>query len=143
MKILELGAVNWLAVGACVLLMLALRARMIWFAPPKLYPVLWERLGIERTDAPKLTPLSAALVIAASFVQAVFLALFINAIGNFTGEPDMGTGGLAGMMLGLGAVAPAKLVDKVFSGQYASWVSESINHFMLYITCGLILGAWR
>lgn len=79
----------------------------------------------------------------ASFVQAVFMALMVNAMGSLTGGVSLASGALAGFMLWLGFVAPSSLTNKLFSGQLKAWLIEVGNHLVTFVVMGAILGAWR
>ena len=85
-----------------------------------------------------------ALTILSSFVQAIFMALFVNAMGSMTGGATLVSGATAGFMLWLGFVAPTYLVNKLFAGYGLTvWAIEVGNHLINFVLFGAILGAWH
>jgi hypothetical protein len=84
------------------------------------------------------------LTILASLVQAVFMALLINAMGSMTpGGATLGSGAMVGFFLWLGFVVPSSLTNKLFAGQLKAWVIEMGNHLITFVLFGAILGAWH
>lgn len=86
-----------------------------------------------------------ALTILASFVQAVFMALVVTAMGTMTpGGATLISGVATGALLWLGFVAPTSLVNKLFAGHgLKTWAIEAGNHLVTFVLFGAILGAWR
>ena len=89
--------------------------------------------------------LTWALTVLSSFVQAVFMALLVNAMGSMTtGGPTLVSGATVGFILWLGFVAPTYLVNKLFAGHGLKvWAIEAGNHLVNFVLFGAILGAWR
>jgi hypothetical protein len=84
------------------------------------------------------------LTVLSSLVQAVFMALFVNAMGSLTGGATLVSGASAGFMLWLGFVAPTNLVNKLFAGHGLNiWAIEAGNHLINFVLFGAILGAWH
>jgi hypothetical protein len=84
------------------------------------------------------------LTVLASLVQAVFMALLVNAMGSMTpGGATLGSGAMVGFFLWLGFVAPSSLTNKLFAGQLKAWVIEMGNHLITFVLFGAILGAWH
>jgi hypothetical protein len=143
---MNLSSVNWWAVLVCVVVSMAVGS--VWFSPKTFFPIWWKAIGRSATDTPGMKgPMMAAmwgLTILASFVQALFMALMINAMGSMTpGGATLGSGIVAGLMLWLGFVAPTSLTNKLFAGQLKAWVLEAGNHLVDFVLFGAILGAWH
>jgi len=85
-----------------------------------------------------------ALTVRACVVQAVFMALMVNALGSLMGGPSLSTGALTGFVIWLGFVAPTYLVNKLFAGHGLKvWAIEAGNHLLNFVVFGAILGAWQ
>ena len=139
---MNFGSINWLAVVVCVVVSMIVGS--IWFSEKVFFPVWWQAIGRSKSDTPGMSGGSNmvktfGLTILASFVQAVFMSLFITAMGSTT----LVSGALAGFLLWLGFVAPSSLTNKVFAGQLKALVLEAGNHLVTYVLFGAILGAWR
>jgi hypothetical protein len=121
----------------------------IWFNPKTFFPMWWKAIWKTESDGPGMTGNSNmgmvwGLTVLAAFVQAVFMALMVNAMGSMTpGGATLGSGVLAGFTLWLGFVVPTSLLNKLFAGQLKAWVIEVGNHFVTFILFGAILGAWH
>ena len=84
------------------------------------------------------------LTILSSFVQAVFMALMVNAMGSMSGGATLVSGAMTGFLLWLGFIAPTCLVNKLFAGHgFKVWAIEVGNHLVNFVLFGAILGAWR
>ena len=80
------------------------------------------------------------LTVLSSFVQAVAMAIMVNALGITTA----GAGAGIGFMLCLGFVVPTNLVNKLFAGHGLKiWAIEVGNHLVNFVLFGAILGAWQ
>jgi len=116
----------------------------LWFNPKTFFPMWWKAIGKTERDGPGMTGNSNmgmvwGLTVLAAFVQAVFMALMVNALGSIT----LGSGALTGFLLWLGFVVPTSLLNKLFAGQLKAWVIEVGNHLVTFILFGAILGAWH
>jgi hypothetical protein len=83
------------------------------------------------------------LTILASFVQAVFMSLMVNAMGSMTGGATLASGATAGFLLWLGFVAPSSLTNKLFADRVKAWYYEAGNHLVTFVVMGAIVGAWQ
>jgi hypothetical protein len=140
---MDFSSINWLAVAACVLASMIIGGA--WFAPKTFFPIWWKAVG--KSDKEDPGGVSMGMVwggtIFASFVQAVFMALMVNAMGSMSGGATLGSGAMAGFLLWLGFVAPSSLTNKLFANRFLAWVLEAGNHLVTFVTMGAILGAWR
>lgn len=141
---MNFGSINWLAVIVCVIVSMIVGS--LWFNPKTFFPMWWKAIGKSDTDAPSMMnpAITWGLVVLSSLVQAVFMALMVQAMGSMTpGGATLGSGALAGFILWLGFVAPTGLVNKLFAGQLKAWVLETGNHLVDFVLFGAILGAWH
>ena len=83
------------------------------------------------------------LIVVSSFVQAMFMALMVNAMGSLSGGATLGSGALTGFLLWLGFVAPSSLTNKLFADRIKAWMIEVGNHLVTFVVMGAILGAWH
>ena len=140
------GSINWLAVVVCVVVSLV--SGTIWYNPKTFFPTWWKAIGMSENDAPGVAGamgMTWTLTILASFVQAVFMSLMVNAFGRLTpGGATFISGAGVGFMLWLGFIAPTYLVNKLFAGHgFKIWAIEAGNHLINFVLFGAILGAWR
>jgi hypothetical protein len=140
---MDFNSVNWLAVLVCVVVSMVLGS--IWFNPKTFFPMWWRAIGKSDNQAPSMgnPVITWGLTILAAFVQAVFMALMVHAMGSMTGGATLFSGALAGFILWLGFVAPSSLTNKLFAGQLKAWLIEVSNHLVNFILIGAILGAWH
>lgn len=141
---MNFSSINWLAVVACVVASMIIGS--IWFSPKTFYPAWWKAIGKSEKDEPGMKMnmgLMWGLTMFASFVQAVFMALMVNAMGSMTGGATLLSGATAGFILWLGFVAPSSLTNKLFAGQITAWFYEVGNHLVTFIVMGAIVGAWH
>lgn len=141
---MDFSSINWLAVIVCVVVSMVVGG--IWFGPKTFFPIWWKAIGYSDKVNPSENipmPLVWGLVVFASFVQAVFMALMVNAMGSMTGGATLTSGAFAGFILWLGFVAPSSLTNKLFAGQLKAWVLETGNHLINFVLFGAILGAWH
>ena len=141
---MDFSSINWLAVVACVLASMIIGS--IWFGPKTFFPVWWKAIGKSEKDAPSNTSMGMVwgLIVLASFVQAVFMSLMVNAMGSMTsGGATLGSGAMAGFILWLGFVAPSSLTNKLFADRLKAWVLEAGNHLVTFVVMGAIVGAWH
>ena len=138
---MDFSAINWLAVLACVVF--SVDSGSLWFGPKTFFPVWWKAIGKSDSDKPDGRPMTWILILVSSFVQAVFMALIVNAMGSMTGGATLVSGMTAGFLLWLGFVAPTSLVNKLFPGYLKAWAIENGNHLINFVVFGAILGAWH
>ena len=143
---MDFSSINWLAVIACVLASMVIGS--IWFNPKVFYPAWSKALEqIDKTDPndQNMGPVIRifGLTILASFVQAVFMSLMVNAMGSISGGATLASGATAGFLLWLGFVAPSSLTNKLFADRVKAWYYEAGNHLITFVVMGAILGAWR
>jgi hypothetical protein len=142
---MNFSSINWLAVVVCVIVSMVVGS--VWFNQKTFFPIWWKAIGKSESDGPGMTGamgMTWGLTILASFVQVVFMALMVNALGSIMpGGPTLGSGALTGFLLWLGFVAPTSLTNKLFAGQLKAWVLEAGNHLIDFVLFGAILGAWH
>jgi hypothetical protein len=142
---MDFSSINWLAVLVCVVVSMIVGS--LWFNRKTFFPIWWKAIGYSEKVGPGGTiPMGMVwgLTVLSSFVQAVFMALMVHAMGSITpGGATLGSGALAGFLLWLGFVAPTGLTNKVFAGQLKAWVLETGNHLIDFVLIGAILGAWH
>jgi len=141
---MDFSSINWLAVLACVVASMIIGG--IWFSPKVFYTAWWKAIGRSEKDEPGMQMnmgLMWGLTVFASFVQAVFMALMVNAMGSMSGGATLASGATAGFILWLGFVAPSSLTNKLFAGQITAWYYEVGNHLVTFVVMGAILGAWH
>lgn len=140
---MNFGSINWLAVVACVFASMVIGS--VWFAPKTFFPIWWKAIGKSDTDGPGGSRIGMGmtwgLIVLCSFVQAVFMSLFVNAMGSLTGGTSLTSGATAGFLLWLGFVAPSSLTNKLFADRLKAWVLETGNHLITFIVMGAIVGA--
>lgn len=141
---MDFSGINWLAVAACVVVSMIVGA--VWFGPKTFFPIWWKAIGKgdkEMTDGQNSGMGGMAtvwgLIVLASFVQAVFMAVMINSLGSTT----LVAGAMTGFLIWLGFVASTSLTNKLFADQRLAWVLEAGNHLVTLVLFGAILGAWR
>ena len=141
---MDFSSVNWLAVVACVIASMIIGA--VWFAPKTFFPVWWKAIGKSDGEDPGGSRIGMGvtwgLIVLSSFVQAVFMSLFVNAMGSLTGGATLASGATAGFLLWLGFVAPSSLTNKLFADRIKAWVLEAGNHLVTFVVMGAIIGAW-
>jgi hypothetical protein len=141
---MDFSNINWLAVLVCVVVSMV--SGSIWYTPKTFFEIWWRGIGKPEGSQPGMENmgLTWGLTIFSSFVQAVFMALMVNALGPVMGGPSLVTGLTTGFLLWLGFVAPASLVNKLFAGHGLKvWAIEVGNHLVNFVLFGAILGAWR
>lgn len=138
---MDFNSINWLAVLACVVFSVV--SGSLWFGPKTFFPVWWKAIGKSESDTPDGRPLTWILILLSSLVQAVFMALMVNAMGSMMGGATLVSGMTAGFLLWLGFVAPTSLVNKLFPRYLKAWAIENGNHLINFIVFGAILGAWH
>jgi hypothetical protein len=138
---MDLASVRWPAVVACVVFSMV--SGSIWYGPKTLFPIWWQAIGMKQSDTPHGTPVTWVLIIAASFVQSMFMGLLVNALGRRTGGPTMASGAIVGFSVWVGLVAPGSLTNKLFPGYLKAWAIEAGNHLINLVAFGAILGAWH
>jgi hypothetical protein len=141
---MDFSSINGLAVVVCVVV--SMISGSIWYNPKTFFPVWWKVVGKEN-QAPGMQNMGMTwtLTIISSLVQAIAMALMVNAMGSLmTGGPNLVNGALTGFMLWLGFIAPTYLVNKLFAGHGLKiWAIEVGNHLVNFVLFGAILGAWR
>jgi hypothetical protein len=141
---MDVSSINWLAVIACVVASMV--SGMIWYNPRTFFTIWWK--GIGKTGDPGQQGGSMAVIwiltVLSSFVQGVFMAVMVTAIGGLLGGPSVSTGLVTGLLLWAGFIAPTYLVNKLFAGHgFKVWAIEAGNHLVNFLAFGAILGAWR
>jgi Protein of unknown function (DUF1761) len=143
---MDFNSINWLAVIAAVLASMIIGS--VWFGPKVFYPAWHKALAQVDKNDPNDTNMGPVVrifgfTILASFVQAVFMALMVNAMGSMTGGATLGSGAGVGFFLWLGFVAPSSLTNKLFADRVQAWYYEVGNHLITFVVMGAILGAWH
>ncbi len=140
---MDFSSINWLGVIVCVVASMIVGS--IWFSRKTFFPMWWKAIGKSEEDGPGSQNMGMlwGLTILASFVQAIFMSLMVNAMGSMTGGHTLVSGALAGFFLWLGFVAPSSLTNKLFANQLTAWMLEAGNHLVTFVLMGAILGAWH
>ncbi len=140
---MNFSSINWLAVIVCVVASMIIGS--IWFSPKTFFPMWWKAIGKSESNTPGGTNMGVVwgLIILSSFVQAVFMALMVTAMGSIMGGVTLVSGATTGFFLWLGFVAPSSLTNKLFADRLKAWVLEAGNHLVTFVVMGAILGAWR
>lgn len=141
---MDFSSINWLAVVVCVVA--SMITGSVWYSPKMFFPIWWRGIGKTEQDEPDTSNMGMVwgLTVFAAFIQAVFMALLVNAMGSMTGGATLVSGVTTGFLLWLGFVAPTNLVNKLFAGHGLKiWAIEAGNHLLNFVVFGAILGAWR
>ncbi len=141
---MDFSNINWLAVLVCVVVSMV--SGSIWYNPKTFFDIWWRGIGKPEGERPgtENMGLTWGLTILSSFVQAVFMALMVNAMGSMSGGATLVSGATTGLLLWLGFIAPTYLVNKLFAGHgFKVWAIEVGNHLVNFVLFGAILGAWR
>jgi len=140
---MEFSSINWLGVVVCVVVSMIIGS--IWFSRKTFFPMWWKAIGKSEKDGPGSQNMGMlwGLTILASFVQAVFMSLIVNAMGSITGGHTLASGAMTGFFLWLGFAAPSSLTNKLFANQLTAWMLEAGNHLVTFVLMGAILGAWH
>ncbi|NWG06234.1 MAG: DUF1761 domain-containing protein [Chloroflexi bacterium] len=142
---MNFGSVNWWAIVTCVAASMVIGA--VWFGPKTFFPIWWKAIGKSDGDDPGDSTIGMSLtwglIIFSSFVQAVFMSVFVDFLGNLSGGTSLLSGAMAGFLLWLGFVAPSSLTNKLFADRLKAWALEAGNHLVTFVVMGAIAGAWR
>lgn len=142
---MHFASINWWAVLVCVAVSMIVGS--VWFGPKTFFPVWWKAIGKTQSDVPGIAGamgVTWALLVLCSCVQALFMALMVNAMGSMMPNgATLGGGALTGFVLWLGFVGPASLTNKLFAGRIKAWALETGNHLIVFVLFGAILGVWR
>jgi len=142
---MDFSAINWLAVLVCVVAAMVIGS--LWYNPKTFFPTWWKAIdkpGEPGMNGGKGMAATWGLTILAALVQAIFMSLFVTAMGSMNAAgPSLVSGMTAGFLLWLGFVAPSSLTNKLFSGQMKAWFIEVGAHLVTFVVMGAILGAWR
>lgn len=140
---MDFGSVNWLAVVACVVASMIIGG--VWFGPKTFFPIWWKAIGKSDSADPSGSSIGMGMtwgmIVLCSFVQAVFMSVFVNTMGSLTGGTSLASGALEGFMLWLGFVAPSSLTNKLFADRLKAWLLEAGNHLVTFVVMGAIAGA--
>ena len=139
---MDFGSVNWLAVVACVVASMIIGG--VWFGPKTFFPIWWKAIGKSDSADPSGSSIGMGMtwgmIVLCSFVQAVFMSVFVNTMGSLTGGTSLASGALEGFMLWLGFVAPSSLTNKLFADRLKAWLLEAGNHLVTFVVMGAIAG---
>lgn len=139
-----LANLNIFAILVCVIA--SMISGSLWYNPKTFFPIWWKGIG-KIDQEPGIEgnmPLTWALTLLSSLVQAVVLAVVINAATSIFNPITAGSGMLIGFIIWLGFIAPTNLVNKLFAGHGLKiWMIEAGNHLLNFLIFGAILGAWR
>jgi hypothetical protein len=142
---MDFKSINWLAVIVCVVVSMIVGS--LWYNPKTFFEIWWK--GIGKTDADRpggkgSMTMTWVLTVLSSFVQAVFMALMVNALGKLSGGATLLSGMLTGLILWFGFIAPTYMANKLFAGHGLKiWAIEVGNHLVNFVLFGAILGAWH
>jgi len=142
---MDFSPINWLAVVACVVV--SMISGTLWYNPKTFFNIWWKGIGKSEGESASSGNMGMtwALTVLSSFVQAVAMAMMVNAMGSLMSMgTNAGSGALTGFMLWLGFIAPTYLVNKLFAQHGPKvWAIEVGNHLVNFVLFGAILGAWR
>lgn len=142
---LNFASINWLAVIACVVV--SMISGSIWYNPKTFFPAWWKGIGKSEKNTPGgggNMGIVWGMTVLGSLVQAIFVGLFVNALGNANGGATLISGALTGLFLAIGIVAPTALVNKMFAGHgFKVWLIEVGNHVVNFVLFGAIHGMLR
>jgi len=130
---------NWLAVFVAGLIQITFGA--IWFGPKTFFPVWWKLMGKDPNQQPGNDGMAKVFSITflAAFVQAITLALVLNALEVSTPLD----GALVGALLGFGIGAATSVSHRLFGQQgLRIWILEVGQDVIGLTLMGLLLGAW-
>jgi hypothetical protein len=146
--VMVFSSIYWPAVIASVLASMIIGS--VWFGPKGFYPAWSKALAqVDKTDPndQNMGPVVRifAITILCSFIQAIFMAMMVNAMGKMSpgGVATLASGATAGFLLWLGFVAPSSLTNKLFADRVQAWYYEAGNHLLTFVAMGAILGAWH
>ena len=137
---MDFSSINWLAVLVCVVVSMV--SGSIWYHPKVFFTIWWKGIGNSEQDMNAMEggAMIWVLTILASFVQAVFVALFLSVMGSNT----LAAGLQAGFLIWLGFVAPTNLVNKLFAGHGLKvWAIEAGNHLVNMLLFGAVFALWQ
>ncbi|MEY4988832.1 MAG: hypothetical protein RI933_465 [Actinomycetota bacterium] len=118
---MNFAEINWLAVLIAGVVGIVVGA--LWFGPKAFYPIWWTALGQEPTDQPGDDSMAKVfgITFAAAFVQAITLAILIQALG----VTDFLNGALLGALVGFGIGAATSVSHRLFGRQGLTvWLIE-------------------
>ena len=84
---MDFSSINWLAVVVCVVV--AMVVGFFWFGQKTFFPIWWKAIGKSESADPGAgmsMALMWPLVVIAAFVEAVFMALMVHAMGEHDAE---------------------------------------------------------
>lgn len=139
---MDFSSINWWAV--LVSIVVSMVSGSIWYHPKVFFNTWWAVVGKGEQPGMENMGMTWALTILAGAVQAVFVALFVHAVGSLSGGATLVSGMTVGFLLWLGIVAPTSLVNKLFAGHGLKiWAIEVGNHLVNFLAFGAIMGAWH
>ena len=140
---MDFSSLNWLAVGACVIVSFAVG--FFYFSPKVFFNTWWKALG--KTGQPDMSSMGMTwgLTTLASVVIAISMALLVPTLaGRMTGGVNAVNGALTGFMLWLPFMAATSLSNRLFAQHGLKvWAIEAGNHLIVMVLMGAILGAWH
>ena len=92
---MDLGSINWLAVIVCVVV--SMISGSLWYNPKTFFPAWWKVVGAGR-EQPGMENMGMTwgLTVLSSFVQAVAMAIMVNAMGITTAGAVQGSASCSG-----------------------------------------------
>ncbi len=137
---MDFSSINWFAIVACVAVSMV--SGFLWYNEKAFFLAWWKGIGRSEDEIAGMEgagPMTWVLTIIAAFIQAVFVALFLNVMGSNT----LIAGLQAGFVIWLGFVAPTNLVNKLFAEHGLKvWAIEAGNHLVNMLLFGAILAVW-
>ena len=109
---MDFSSINWLAVVVCVVV--SMISGSLWYNPKTFFPVWWKGIHGENAGEPGMKGnmgMTWTLTVLSSLVQAIFMALFVNAIGKLNGGATLVSGATTG------SPALARICDADLSGK--------------------------
>ncbi len=130
---------NWADIFVAGLIQISVGA--IWFGPKTFFPIWWKLMGKDPNQQPGSDGMAKVFSITflAAFVQAMTLALVLDALGVSTPLE----GALVGALLGFGIGAATSVSHRLFGQQgLRIWILEVGQDLIGLTLMGLLIGAW-
>jgi len=130
-----LGQVNWIAVALGAVFNMALGS--LWYGP--LFGKLWLSLIGKKQEEIESSPAMYLVPLVLSFISALVLAIFIEALGVTTA----GIGILVGAILWIGIGGASGLTTAFFEDKKKGvWLLFAVYQLIVYLVQGLVFAIW-
>ena len=137
---MDFSSINWLAVVVCTVISMVIG--FAWYNPKTFFPGWWAAMGKGEFNPDAQMDgsmgMTWGLTILSAFVRALFIGLFVKALGATT----LVAGAMTGFWLFLGLVATTTLTNKLFADHVRSWWYEAGDHLLNFVIIGAIMAVW-